>query len=325
MEQNKEKKEWGIGIHKELNRSPVQFDSARMIDVYYNIVQRFNYQLTPSIEISKEELYKIANFEDQYREKEVQNLIGELTKSTVFNIPKGNGRKISGSVFTAKEEDNGMITIWVSEPYRPYIFHKDDIDLINKVKHNGTIELNETEKDRYETVLKDKRQFLLLLNQAEIEGIRSKYGKRLYSLLVQYHLKNKLLMTIEDFREIMEIPTTYSLGQMNAVLLKRVKEELVNKGLFKFLEEPKGKGKRKITHIEMNFEYLGKYKAKKSKEELENEKIEKEFKIKYDKVFFKCNKMQVSKPYVLRDFEENPIKTMEELDKFIKKYDIIIL
>ena len=52
--------------------------------------------------------------------------------------------------------------------------HKDDIDLINKVKHKGTIELNETEMDRYETVVKEKKQFLLLLNQAELEGIRSK-------------------------------------------------------------------------------------------------------------------------------------------------------
>ncbi len=322
MEQNKEKKEWGIGIHKELNRSPVQFDSARMIDVYYNIVQRFNYQLTPSIEISKEELYKIANFEDQYREKEVQNLIGELTKSTVFNIPKGNGRKISGSVFTAKEEDNGMITIWVSEPYRPYIFHKDDIDLINKVKHNGTIELNETEKDRYETVLKDKRQFLLLLNQAEIEGIRSKYGKRLYSLLVQYHLKNKLLMTIEDFREIMEIPPSYTLGQMNADLLKRVKKELESKGLFKFLEEPKGKGKRKITHIEMNFEYLGKYKNAKPKEVFENEEFQSEFKKKYDKVFRKASKLVGYKNYILQELE--PIDNYEDLDKFIEKHKIVL-
>ena len=89
--------------------------------------------------------------------------------------------------------------------------HKDDIDLINKVKHKGTIELNETEMDRYETVVKEKKQFLLLLNQAELEGIRSKYGKRLYSILVQYHLKNKLLMTISDLREIMEIPETYTL------------------------------------------------------------------------------------------------------------------
>lgn len=319
-----EQKEWGIGIHKELNRSPVQFDSARMIDVYYNIVQRFNYQLTPSINITKEELYKIARFEDQYREKEVQSLIGELTKSTVFNIPEGNGRKISGSVFTARFEEDETITIWVSEPYRPYIFHKDDIDLINKVK-KGTIELNETEKDRYESVVKEKKQFLLLLNQAELEGIRSKYGKRLYSILVQYHLKNKLLMTISDFKEIMEIPETYTLGKMNGVLLKRVKEELESKGLFKFLDEKKGSGRRKITHIEINFEYLGKYKAKKSKEELEKEELEKKFKVKYDKVFFKCQKMQMSKPYVLREFEENPIKTMEELEKFIEKYEIIIL
>lgn len=316
--------DWAIGVHKDLNKSPVQFDSARMVDVYYNIVQRFNYQLTPSINISKKELYKIANFEEQYREKEVQRLISELTKSTVFNIPEGNGRKIAGSVFTARYEDDQTITIWVSEPYRPYIFHKDDIDLINKVKHKGTIELNETEKDRYETVVKYKKESLLLLNQAEIEGIRSKYGKRLYSLLVQFQLKNKFLMKIEDFRDIMEIPPSYTLGQMNSDLLKRVKKELETKGLFKFLEEPKGKGKRKITHIEMTFEYLGRYKTKKSKEELEKEKVEKEFKIKYDKIFFKCNKMIATKPQALKEFEEKQMKTFEELENFMKKYTIIL-
>lgn len=312
-----EQKEWGIGIHKELNRSPVQFSSARMIDVYYNIVQRFNYQLTPSINITKQELYKIARFEEQYREKEVQILIGELTKSTVFNIPEGNGRKISGSVFTARFEENETITIWVSEPYRPYIFHKDDIDLINKVKHKGTIELNETEMDRYESVVREKKQFLLLLNQAEVEGIRSKYGKRLYSILVQYHLKNKLLMTIDDFREIMEIPPSYTLGQMNGDILKRVKKELESKGLFKFLEEPKGKGKRKITHIEINFEYLGKYKAKKSQEDIEKEEFEK----RKGKVLFKVAKFK-NQGHLLGVVEG--IKTKEELENFIEEYKIIL-
>ena len=90
--------------------------------------------------------------------------------------------------------------------------------------------------DRYETVVKEKKQFLLLLNQAELEGIRSKYGKRLYSILVQYHLKNKLLMTISDFREIMEIPETYTLGKMNGVLLKRVKEELDKNKMKEFIK-----------------------------------------------------------------------------------------
>ena len=312
-----EQKEWGIGIHKELNRSPVQFDSARMIDVYYNIVQRFNYQLTPSINITKQELYKIANFEEQYRELEVRKLIRELTKSTVFNVPEGKAI-ISGSVFTARYEDDETVTIWVSEPYKPYIFHKDDIDLINKVKHKGTIELNETEMDRYESVVKEKKKFLLLLNQAEIEGIRSKYGKRLYSLLVQYQLKNKFFMTIEDFRGIMEIPESYSLGQMNAVLLKRVKKELENKGLFKFLDENKGKGKRKITHIEISFEYLGKYKAKKSKEDIEKEEFEK----KKLSVFKKASKLLGYKGYILSELE--PIDNYEGLDKFIKKHKIIL-
>lgn len=312
-------KEWGIGIHKDINKSPITFDNARMVDVFYNIVQRFNYQLSSSINISKEELYKIANFEEQYREKEVQKLIGELTKSTVFNIPEGNGRKISGSVFTARQEDDETITIWVSEPYRPYIFHKDDIDLINKVKSKGTIELDEFEMNRYESVVKEKKEFLLLLNQAEIEGIRSKYAKRLYSILIQYHLKNKLLMKLEDFRAILDVPPTYSIGRLNADIINRAKKELESKGLFKFYDEPKGKGRRKVTHIEIKFSYYGKYRIKKSREDIEISDLEK----KKGKVHFKCVKM-TSKPQVLKEFENSNFETDEELEIFIKKYDIIL-
>jgi len=314
--------EWGIGIHKEVNVSPVKFDSARMLDVYYNIVQRFNYQLTPSINITKEELYKIANFEEYFREPVADDLIAELCKSSTFEIPKAKGRKIYGSVFTAREELDKTLTIWVSEPFRPYIFHKNDIDIINKVKHKK--ELKAEELEYWDNELKAKKDFLLLLNQAEIEGIRSKYGKRLYGLLVQYQLKNKLLMTIDNFRAIMEIPESYTLGQMNSDLLKRVKKELESKGLFRFLDEPKGKGKRKITHIEIKFEYLGKYKTKKSKEEIEKEEFDKQFKIKYDKVFFKCNKMIATKPQALKEFEEKQMKTFEELEEFMKKYTIIL-
>ena len=261
--------DWGIGIHKEINVSPVKFDSARMLDVYYNIVQRFNYQLTPSINITKQELYKIANFEEYFREPVADDLIAELCKSSTFEIPKAKGRKIYGSVFTAREELDNTLTIWVSEPFRPYIFHKNDIDIINKVKHKK--ELKTEELEYWDRELKEKKQFLLLLNQAEVEGIRSKYGKRLYGLLVQYQLKNKFYMSIENFRAIMEIPEKYTLGQLNGDILKRVKKELETKGLFKFLDEPKGKGKRKITHIEISFEYLGLYKAKKSKEDIEKE------------------------------------------------------
>lgn len=312
--------DWAIGIHKDVNVSPVKFDSARMLDVYYNIVQRFNYQLTPSINITKEELYKIANFEEYFREPVADELIAELCKSSTFEIPKAKGRKIYGSVFTAREEDDKTLTIWVSEPFKPYIFHKNDIDIINKVKHKK--ELKAEELEYWDRELKEKKQFLLLLNQAEIEGIRSKYGKRLYSLLVQYQMKNKLYMSIEDFRAIMEIPEKYTLGKMNSVLLKRVKEELVNKGLFKFLDEPKGKGKRKITHIEMTFEYLGKYKAKKSKEELEKEEFDKEFRKKYDQVFKKASRLVGYKNYILKEIET--IDNYEDLDKFIEKHKIIL-
>ncbi|MBP6714951.1 MAG: replication initiation protein [Aliarcobacter sp.] len=308
--------DWGIGIHKEINVSPVKFDSARMLDVYYNIVQRFNYQLTPSINITKQELYKIANFEEYFREPVADDLIAELCKSSTFEIPKAKGRKIYGSVFTAREELDNTLTIWVSEPFRPYIFHKNDIDIINKVKHKK--ELKTEELEYWDRELKEKKQFLLLLNQAEVEGIRSKYGKRLYGLLVQYQLKNKFYMSIENFRAIMEIPEKYTLGQLNGDILKRVKKELETKGLFKFLDEPKGKGKRKITHIEISFEYLGLYKAKKSKEDIEKEEFEK----KKLSVFKKASKLLGYKGYILTELE--PIDNYGDLDRFIEKHKIIL-
>lgn len=76
-------------------------------------------------------------------------------------------------------------------------------------------------------------------------------------------------MEIDRFRDVLEIPKTYTLGRIND---KPSKAELEKKKIDKFPEETKGKGRRKIEKIEIYFAiYEDIPKKKKSKLTLEEE------------------------------------------------------
>lgn len=54
----------------------------------------------------------------------------------------------------------------------------------------------------------------------------------------------------------MEVPKSYTLGELNAEVIKKAKKEL-SKNLFEFYEQKQGKGRRVIEKIEISFKYLG--------------------------------------------------------------------
>ena len=59
-----------------------------------------------------------------------------------------------------------------------------------------------------------------------------------------------------------------------------------------------------------------------SKEDLEKEQFEKEFRKKYDQVFKKASRLVGYKNYILKEIET--IDNYEDLDKFIEKHKIIL-
>lgn len=60
----------------------------------------------------------------------------------------------------------------------------------------------------------------------EFTGIRSSYAKTMYRLLKQYRSTGFYIVKIEDFREILSIPNSYQMSDIDKQVLKPIKNEL---------------------------------------------------------------------------------------------------
>ena len=87
----------------------------------------------------------------------------------------------------------------------------------------------------------------------EFTGIRSSYAKTMYRLLKQYRSTGFYIVKIEDFREILSIPNSYQMSDIDKQVLKPIKNELSE--FFDCLKIKKIKARKgnRIAMIEFRF------------------------------------------------------------------------
>ena len=87
----------------------------------------------------------------------------------------------------------------------------------------------------------------------EFTGIRSSYAKTMYRLLKQYRSTGFYKVKIEDFREILAIPNSYQMSDIDKQVLKPIKNELST--YFDDLKVIKHKARKgnRIASIEIRF------------------------------------------------------------------------
>ena len=87
----------------------------------------------------------------------------------------------------------------------------------------------------------------------EFTGIRSSYAKTMYRLLKQYRSTGFYIVKIEDFREILSIPNSYQMSDIDKQVLKPIKNELSE--FFDSLKIKKIKARKgnRIAMIEFRF------------------------------------------------------------------------
>ncbi|MFL2101593.1 replication initiation protein [Desemzia sp. FAM 23989] len=91
----------------------------------------------------------------------------------------------------------------------------------------------------------------------EFTGIRSSYAKTMYRLLKQYRSTGFYKVKIEDFRELLDIPESYSMSKIDERVLNPIKKEL--SAYFDDLKIIKHKARKgnKIAAIEVRFKEKG--------------------------------------------------------------------
>lgn len=87
----------------------------------------------------------------------------------------------------------------------------------------------------------------------EFTGIRSSYAKTMYRLLKQYRSTGFYKVKIDDFRELLDIPASYSMSKIDERVLKPIEKELST--YFDSLNIIKNKARKgnKIASIEILF------------------------------------------------------------------------
>lgn len=315
-----------IRLHKELNLMTIKFGREIFVNLFYKLHKKFNKLYEPTIlTMGKMEFWEFLGFElNAYNPKYFNELIGILTQNIYFKVNEHTA--IGGSVFTTKLEDD-EIKIAVTEFYKPYIFTKYELDMMRKAKNKEKLEPKEL--DYWDKTLKSKSKELVLLSEANVLNIKTKYGKRLYTLLGQFKHSKKFICKMSKFKELMEVPKSYRMSEIDKQVFAPAIKEIQEKTDIKNIKINKIKVGREIDKIEITFSVnpreIQKIKEAEQAETIENKEVKKEKISEFDILLSKITvKIVKFKNFVVLNEELSKATTIEELNKFIEKYTILI-
>lgn len=314
---------YDIRLHKELNLMNIKFGREAFVNLFYKLHKKFNSLEEPTIlTMGKMEFWELLGFDKKdYAFNYFNELIGILTQNIYFKVNEHTA--IAGSVFTTKMEKD-EIKVAVTEFYKPYIFTKYELDMMRKAKNNEKLEPKDLEY--WDKTLKTKSKELVLLSEANLLNIKTKYGKRLYSLLGQFKHSKKYVCKMSDFKEIMEIPPSYRMSEIDKNVFTPSIKEIQEKTDIKNIKINKIKIGREIDKIEITFSVKSKegHKIKEVEKvkSIENKEIED---LGFNTLLGKITRKIVKfKNFTALNDELQGFKTIEELEKFIEKHKILL-
>lgn len=317
---------YDIRLHKELNLMTIKFGREVFLNLFYKLHKKFNSLEEPTIlSMGKIEFWELLGFDvKEYKSSYFNELVGILTQNIHFKVNEHTA--IGGSVFTTKME-NDEIKIAVTEFYKPYIFTKYELDMMRKAKNKEKLEPKDL--DYWDKTLKSKSKELVLLSEANLLNIKTKYGKRLYTLLGQFKHSKKFICKSSKFKELMEIPNSYRMSEIDKKVFAPAIKEIQEKTDIKNIKINKIKVGREIDKIEITFSVkpreVQKIKEAEKVETIENKEIEKKSISEFDTIFGKISRRLVKfTDYLILNEELCKLKTIEELNEFIEKYTILI-
>lgn len=301
-----------VRVNKEMNLTKIDIEEGFQ-NFYVNILQRINtMEQYEHIRLTKTDLIKLLGTNSRNTEY-LHNIFVRLTGSNEIKIGE---KKIYGSIFSAKAEKDGSYLIAVNDFYKEYLFTKADIDLMHKAKKYKHLPLSKEEAEYWHKKLKEKKKFLMLLNNKSIKVLRGKNNKIIYSMLKEFagscvqagEHKGECFKTItyKEFKEILQLSETYRNDNIDRMLKKAQKDitELTELTIteIKTLPEKLGRGMKKESIIIFFYEKAG------AKAEEENKK-----------------KADIIDELLTVQNEEAKQEKTEEKEEFIQDDDVIQL
>lgn len=213
-----------VSYKNELNLVPMRnFNSVEM-NLFFSICAKMKEKGSQKIEFSFEDLRELSSYKPTSIKRfadDLETVYSKMIQLTYRTEEPGIREKFV--LFTGYRIDENKQTVNISiNPELNYI--------INELS---------TEFTKFEL--------------QEFTGIRSSYAKTMYRLLKQYRSTGFYKVKIEDFRELLDIPASYSMSKIDERVLKPIEKEL--SAYFDNLNIIKNKARKgnKIASIEILF------------------------------------------------------------------------
>ena len=212
-----------VKYHNDLsNQIVIKTLNATELDVLMALCGKMRDKDTDEVIFTFQQLKELIKWDNNNNELFIKNLINMNKKLISLNFTfRENKRTIQFVLFPTfvTDETNKTLTVRVN---------KDFSFLLNNISSNFT---------RFEL--------------DNFTALKSKYSKYLYKELMKFKSTGYLIMTIEDFRNKLDIPKTYQMTHIKTKILKPVILELSQ--ILKNFEMKQLKKGKNITHFEFTF------------------------------------------------------------------------
>ena len=213
-----------VNYKNELNLIPLKNFNAKQMDLFFALCARMKDKGLQKIRFSFEELKELSD----YKMTAIDAFVGDLEKlyKNMLNL-------------TYRTEDSRAIQYFV-------LFTGFKID---KVERYVEVSVNPD----LEYVINGLTTEFSGFELSALTNIRSTYAKTLFRLLMQFKSTGRYVVKIEDFKELLCIPKSYRMSNINQTVLNPSIKELSK--YFNDLEVNKIKAKKgnKIDKLEFSF------------------------------------------------------------------------
>lgn len=184
-----------------LNTVPMRKWTAEEQDFFFAIITEIRDKGTDIVEFDKYSLAELANYTIEHNQR---------FEKTIASLED----KLSSMRYKEKTR-NSLISIPLFQYFEAH--WTDDLsELTLKVQVSSKFEyvLNKLEAEFTQFELK------------QFTNIRSTYAKEMFKQLKQWRTVGRIEYSVTDFREILQIPTSYRATDINQVVIQPIKDEL---------------------------------------------------------------------------------------------------
>lgn len=181
----------------ELNTIPLRKFNAVEMNLFFSIISRMQGRGTKQLDFSFDDLKEISKYKPTQTKRFINDLDNTYTKMLSLTAGRQTGLNITRFVLFTRFEisaDTHIVSVKINEDFAP---------LLNELSNWTRFGLE------------------------QFNELRSSYAKTAFRLIKQWRTVGHLELNMEDFRELLDIPVSYTVDAINKRVLKPINNELV--------------------------------------------------------------------------------------------------